>query len=89
MQEQGEAFLKLDGIAEKKKGVKSFTNKIAVYSDFTEAMIDKYAVEQLIEKVEIFETRETLHNKKNVSTIDIHINFVDIGHVEVSEIMVQ
>lgn len=87
MQEQGEAFLKLDEIAEKKKGVSSFMNKVAVYSDYKEEMIDKIVVEQLIEKVEIFETRETLPNKKNVSTIDIHINFVDIGYIEVGEII--
>lgn len=82
-EEQGETLLLLDSIADKKKGVEVFLHKIAAFADFKEDDIDKCVVEQLIEKVELFETRKTLPSGKDVSTIEVRIHYVDVGMIEI------
>jgi hypothetical protein len=82
-EEQGETLLLLDSIADKKKGVEVFLHKIAAFADFKKDDIDKCVVEQLIEKVELFETRKTLPSGKDVSTIEVRIHYVDVGMIEI------
>ncbi len=84
-QEQGELYLKLDNFADRKQGVKVFLNKLSVYSDFTRNEIDKFVIEQLVERVEVFETKAATEFGKESTFIDIKVHFSDIGFIDIEE----
>lgn len=85
-QEQGTLYLEIDKFTDRKKGIKSFLSKLAVYADFTRDEIDKFVVEQLIDKVEVFETKDINEYGKEVTMIDVKVHFKEIGYISIEEI---
>lgn len=80
--EQGEVFVKLDGINDRKNGINAFLQKLAVYETFTEDMIDKYVIEQLIERIEVAEKKDTSDDRKT-SALEIRIYYAHIGYINI------
>lgn len=48
--------------------------------------IDKFVVEQLIDKVEVFETKDINESGKEVTMIDVKVHFKEIGYISIEEI---
>lgn len=85
-EELGENLIVLDEVADKKLSIKPFLQKLEIYSDHNRDEIDKFIVSQFVERIELYEKKETGTNGKEISTVKPKIYFSGIGYINIEEI---